>query len=36
MKLLRKQGEWILWTGFTIAMTLMLGTLYIFDLIPTK
>lgn len=36
MKLLRKQGEWILWTGFATAMVLLIGTLYMFDLIPAK
>lgn len=35
MKLLKKQREWILWTGFTLAMAMLIGTLAMFDLIGT-
>jgi hypothetical protein len=34
MKNLKRQKEWILWTGFTLALGMLLFTLTVFDLIP--
>jgi hypothetical protein len=34
MKNLKRQKEWILWTGFTLALSMLLITLSAFNLIP--
>ena len=36
MKVLKRQSEWVLWLGFTIAMVLAVSTLAMFGLIGLK
>jgi hypothetical protein len=36
MGLLKKQKEWVLWTGLTLTLVLLVGTLLMFDLIGLK
>jgi hypothetical protein len=36
MKTIKTQKEWILWLGFILSMTMLVGTLMMFGLIDQK